>query len=632
MEQVEAPPAAVNNPQNDVVGRLASLFIELNIKSAYYVDDYNGDVDLPRVRGLIRTVFSNVAKRETLREKLGDDINIELPDVDAVLDDFGNKWETFEAHKKSGVFKIVSGLEDNDFRLDDYDRTTKLRDFFPDGSIKLISPEQWDEIFPKLQEQLQKDQAEKVLLIFDQDLRKAATEQYSSGQVQGQHLIIKVKESSIAQQSYCTLITHRIESLAEELTRRNEIAQEHEEHLSKADFFALAKLRIDYPELLCDGIKKALLNSYCELIKSKSILIIKRANKKLKKFIKELDTYDFDHTILRSSFEEGVWEAETFFRIVKTLFDHQLKKEMDANKYPTEVNGHIRKAKSISDHRFLIQPAHDPYTKKYELRHLDIYEPSDVINALNMPLENGDVFKVTEGIGINSFYILVAQECDLMIRSTGERSNDENKAVLLRISPHPLVKFEDAHSDYIKKALSKGKIPHYFATKFRLDYFNNGSDDVGIVDFSNPILVDLDILDLAVFHANGNVELDMFHPFSTEVLSTGWEIRYKILKRKFQRTVSSIDNVRFITEHLRNQADEISTGGARNDILAKFYPSISASRSIGIQHSFKDGVFKFGMRRVLRFRTKGATHLLKRFYEHLSRVADTHDFAKIGNQ
>src|SRR5690606_38544004 len=119
----------------------------------------------------------------------------------------------------------------------------------------------------------------------------------------------------------CALITHLITEVKKELPERDKIVKESDGALSKNDFFALTKKRINDPEKFCDGIKKTLLNEYCEKIKEEATEIIEEAYKEVLTKLNELDTYDFDHIILRSSYGEGVWEVNTLMRIANNFYD-----------------------------------------------------------------------------------------------------------------------------------------------------------------------------------------------------------------------------------------------------------------------------------------------------------------------
>jgi hypothetical protein len=598
----------------ETIEKLGRLLKEMNITSAYYIDDFISPIELPIVSGLIKTLLEK-GEANRVKEELGESINIELPDSETIIDDFAEKWETFDVKEQTTIYKKVSALEDIGFDSDEYDRTMRLKSVFPEHTLSLISPDDWRAKLLELETSLQNP--DKVLLIFDQDLTKATHSDFKSGRIKGDNLIVEVKKSSLWSKSYCTLITHIIETVSEEFEQRKTIASTTKGTLEEQDFFALSKKRNENPELLCDGIKKALLDRYCSRIKEKSLSIVDQAAKNIGLLLKDINTYDFDHTILRSSYEEGVWEAETFFRITKVLFDVELKRNMISENYAQVVNEDIRRAKSLSDIRFEINPLAEPYTNKYKLRHLDIYEPSEIINTHHMPLENGYVFETIDDNDNKQLYILVSQECDLMIRSKGEREN--RYGILLKITSYTSKKFSSLLDTYTRDKLSKGQNIHYFAHRFSLAYFNDGTDDVGIVDFDNAVLVDLDVLDLVVFNVNGIAELDLFNSFSTSLLNIAWENRYTELYRKHTITASSLDDLLVDIEKSRISFKEAA--------LSKFYPKISPTIQLGYSVPYNSGRFKFGVKRIKRFRNSGSKFLLDRYYKYLSRTAEAHDFA-----
>src|SRR5690606_13245956 len=110
------------------------------------------------------------------------------------------------------------------------------------------------------------------------------------------------------------LLTHTVTSYEEELPQRLEICGRIAA-LNIIDFFVLAKSRLDKPEVFGDGLKKVLLNTYCEQVKSKTIEIIRAAQATTIEELSKFDTYDFDYTVFKTSNTEGIWEPETLLRI-----------------------------------------------------------------------------------------------------------------------------------------------------------------------------------------------------------------------------------------------------------------------------------------------------------------------------
>ncbi|MBX3256366.1 MAG: hypothetical protein KF862_19680 [Chitinophagaceae bacterium] len=595
----------------ETIARFGRLLKELNITSAFYVDDYNCLVEFPMVSGMIKTLIDK-GEGNKVKEALGEAIDLELPETDIILDDFSSKWEDFDNTKRIEVFKQISALDDSSFSAEDFERTMQLKSIFPDKSLSLISPDEWKDKSKELEAELKDN--EKVLLIFDQDLTRATHEDFKSGRVKGDDLIVEVKKSSIWDKSYCTLITHVIESVPKEFEKRKTIASENKGGLQEKDFFALSKKRNENPELLCDGIKKAILDRYFELIKIKSVELIKEAQGKVIEEINKIDTYDFDQSILISSVEEGVWEVETLLRVANIIHDDSIKKLMIEKKYSEEVNPSIKKAKKISDIRFEIPSDIYPYKDSDEIRRSEIYLKAGLLNPLNSPIENGDIFEVFEGSGIGT-YILLGQECDLVIRKDGSR---ESKFGNLCKIEEKLI--DDVIQDIHKFAEKNGVQNHYLFNKFILDYFKESADTVGVINFKKPILADLNALDLVVFNTEGTASTVGLSTTDINILSHSWERRLKKLIAHYEAQKKELSE---LYQNITGIPDEV-----KQKITQKLNQPFSLGTSIGISIPFDGQDFKFGIKRIKRLRIPFSKNMLDKYAKYLARIADSHDFAK----
>lgn len=590
--------------------KLGELLELLDIKEAYYIDDYNKIDPLPIVVAATKKLYQE-QRNEDILKIFSDGIETNVPDEDAMGEQVYKKWAEIGEEEKKKMMDGVMGFEDLGFNTLDYTRTRELKESFPDKYLQAISPDEWDDTFKQLENKYATEG--KVLLLFDQDLNNAQEERFKNGTIKGQHLILNVKKSSIKDNVYCALITHLITDTSKELGERNTIIKSLE-GLTEKDFFALAKDRIKTPDLLCDGIKKTLLNGYCEEIKERSKKIIEDARENALKRILELDTYDFDHTILRSSYSEGVWEMNTFFRIAQNIFSDEVKDLMGKSNYAKNVNPFIKKAKAISDVRFNIDPQTVPYKQKFSLRHQDIYEKGDVINKLHLPLENGDVFQVIQGTG-KGYYILVGQECDLMMRTNPLGTRTTKTATLLKLKTYTRENLTELITNFYEKVRFDS---HFFSNKFKLDYFTNETNDIGLIKFGDSNIINLDVLDLCVFDINGEAKLDLAVSVDKDLLSSSWEYRYEKVVDKFKKTADSLDK-------LTPELDKLSSD-AKAQLKKKAIIRLGYIDDLG-RSEYASRKFDFGIKRVMRLKSDGAKYLLDRYYKHESRTAEQHDFA-----
>ncbi|MCK9421220.1 MAG: hypothetical protein M0Q38_01340 [Bacteroidales bacterium] len=593
----------------ETIKKLGHLLNQVGIKEAYFIDDYNINDVYSIIAGHIRTLHG-ASQTEKVIAILNNDINFTLPDIDVILEDFLKKWETFDDPKKSAIYKSFAGLNDTTFEPDDYDKTHELKNIFEERYLKLIGPEEWRTISKDIDKKI--TGTEKVLLIFDQDLTKAIDEEFTTGRTKGNSLILEVKNTGLGDKAFCILITHTISSVHEEFQKRGELAKEI--GLDTKDFFALTKQRISTPELICDGIKKAILDKYFEKIKSESLELVTKVQTDVLEGIKSIDTYDFDQSVLISSNEEGVWEVETLLRFFDILYNQKIREFMFSSSYPKTVNPDIKQAKKISDIRFEVKFDSQPNKDSDKLRRAEIYLESKILNSLHLPLGNGDIFEVYEGDNKGN-YILVAQECDLMMRSDGKRGAEF--ATLLKI--------DEKNNDEVDKLIMNFQKLYrnqnsYLANKFLLDCYSDDNQNIGVVNLKKPILVDLNVLDLCVFNQDGEASSLALIDFDQNLISSSWESRLPKLKTDFEKMFKTIKDLR---EDIKNLATE--TAGTILLLKAK---KISLNSSLGKIISLEENSIKYGIKRVRRLHNPYARNLLSKYALFTARTPELHNFTK----
>jgi hypothetical protein len=361
-----------------------------------------------------------------------------------------------------------------------------------------------------------------------------------------------------------------------------------------------------------------MINRYCEVIKKLTVEIIEKAYANALLRVKNINTYDFDHTIFQSSYEEGVWEIETLFRLSDIFIDDEIKNTIITSDFQKEINSHLRKAKQLSDIRFKIEKHTEPYADKYKLRHLEIYEGGAIINRMFKPIDNGDIFEIYEGDeATRGNYILLGQECDLMVRKDGTR--ESKLGFLYKIENHELESFLE-----ITKTHYESHRRDFYEAKFKLDYFKSGTNDVGVVSFKNPIVVDLRMLDLIAFNSDGRARFELKKPIDSTVLSFAWEKKYS----KIQDFLNMKAGWAVRAFHTLKKLKDAEYTDVRNYLTNINRLKLSLTRpEVGSDRTLISDVYDFGIRRTMFFRRPGSTILLDVLTKYQARQAELHDFA-----
>lgn len=598
-----------------------AVLSSLQIGQVYFVDDaVNHQTDLETFVGLVQSVLASGKVEELRAIPIQNAINFQI-DEEVLSAHIRQVWENVSPKKQINYFTRVYAIAGQPEAIKDINVSNHLKNFFKEGVLNCLTPHEWDAQRNGIIAGIPDGQ--RILVLFDQDLKMAGG-RFTDDNIRGEDLILETKQQAGAGKVVLTLFTHTVPDHAAELPERQRICQEYGA-LSEQDFFVLTKKRLDKQDEFTDGLKKACLNTYCEQIKDNTLAIVVEAQKRTVDRIKAFDTYEFDQAVFKSSFTEGVWEPETLLRMTDTIFKDEVRRLMLDQEYVTKTNDIITAARKISSITVKLQDVKADHTEKFKIRHQELYESPELLNPLRRPIDNGDMFKITDGARKNKRYILIAQECDLMVRSEGDKRGKRgaNMAVLAEVTVISKDKVLNEQVTTYQKQIDKKKFGnHFFADRYLLNYFELGTDKVGIVDFKDTLLVDLNILDLAVFDLTGNARLDLANPnYSAAYHNTAWQSRYEIIAQEYTKIADDLDLS-------YSSLDMVTDEGRRASLKAKINRVFSFINPAGLVMNYSNRKFDFGVERTGRLRLPKSKHLLDRYYLHLSRFAEQHDFAE----
>jgi len=469
-----------------------------------------------------------------------------------------------------------------------------------------LSPSEWEdrkgEILARASDE------SRVLCLFDQDLSEA--EGFASdGPRSGIGLLRDATENYADINIICGLLTHTISSLEGEEQVWRQLANENQLSLSR--FLPLAKLRLDdkRPWLFADGIKKTMLNAYCEELKSTAIDILKQAQADAVQRLSDLNVYEFDHIILQSSHSEGAWEADTLMRVFHIFQQDAMRKLMLDPTISGSFNETVQNTRAISAVRTTDAEASGPsYPQVWSIRNRELYEERGL--TVHSPLQVGDLFELTTDDEQPGTYILLAQPCDLMVRKDGLRSNDELLVTLVPVERR------------ITYEVWQKKPANYWRTHAAVPYFYPDSNNMAVLAFAETCWVSVNVLDLAVLDDEGICKLDLNQEMAAlpPQLTSSWRRRIEDLAERFRKHGSRLDE---FGGHIDTIEDEKARRGIWQSVMPRMW-----STEFGFPlEPYSEGVFDFGLRRIGRYRRPGADRLLKAYTRYLSRDAEEHDFA-----
>jgi hypothetical protein len=276
------------NKKEDTLIKLKELLTICNIKKIYYVDDENNlpVVNKEIIKGLLYKIFSSEKENEVYQS--GIRMFEEDQPVEVLIQCVDKYWETTSKDVQDKILLTLSSISNSE--KINLARPHSLKHQIPEEYLMFWSPYEWDTNKENLEKDLNGN--EKVLVLFDEDLKYAKNYELT----RGQDLIAAVKKSG-NKNFICTLLTHKIPAPKDELGFRIDVLKKNED-LTEEDFFPLAKSRIDDPAVFADGLKKALLNKHIVKIKKQSIAIIEAGYREAITKINNFDIYDFEDLIL----------------------------------------------------------------------------------------------------------------------------------------------------------------------------------------------------------------------------------------------------------------------------------------------------------------------------------------------
>ncbi len=500
-------------------------------------------------------------------------------------------WQNLDEERRILILDQLAKVLGSNVNIErDQVSASLLKSLIPEEvELRELTPAEWEasqaDMFGKANDQ------KSLLCLFDHNLE--AADDYSSNG--GILLLEKAIKARGDRPVICGLLTHTVK-VDEEISQSRQFADEH--NLKREDFLVLSKDRLNDSIQFAHGLKMMSLNHARDFLTAQVREIVTQADEYANDKLMTVDIYDFDHMILRSSEKEGVWEAETLFRLFDILRITAFREKVFAPENKSKLDSKISQIRTIREVPTLPDEQDHPPNQRWEIRRLELYESGDFINRAHLPLELGDIFELSD-----RKFILIAQPCDLMVRGKGGGKGHRQADIvtLVTITKEPPKNPESG-------------------TSFTLHYFDT-SGEKAYVKFRSAYHISADVLDLAVFNSNGDCRLNLSDTVS-DTLHLSWRERYKIIKKKFknyqEQSKTLLDN--FGRANLRRESKEL---------LKKSLTGRLTLSNLNVTLDFnllKDGVFKFGIRRIGRYRQPGAGVLLGNYFAFLSRNAEEHDF------
>ncbi len=474
----------------------------------------------------------------------------------------------------------------------------RLQDLLPEGATtRLLTPQGWKEHRADLIAEC--TEGHRTLFLIDQELD---VDDADLGFKKGSDIIRDLansEEAGFGTRWFCGMLTHTVEKGEEVSSWR---ALEKSENLDLRFFMPIAKTTLDDSLAFYAAVYRTLINTYCQTMKSLAADAFEKALKDALEQFSDLDPIDFEHVIVKSSETEGVSELETLIRVYGIIHKDKIKTQILQQATVKEFSAAARRVLDIADIAREISATSQE--RLHKLRLEELYEGDDLINGFNDPLRNGDVFEIGEGNDVK-LWVLIAQPCDLMVRSKGTRARENNFKVTVLA---PLRMEALGEKVEMKEGLS-----------FSLEHFDHHGAQSALVQFADATPANLHVLDLAVLNSDGQCHLSAAADPELSLHSKAWENRDKKLRKYFKKVTDKIEKAR------KQHDDEVASL-----IAAEVIPRASPKKSFANFGTYNNGEYSYPIRRCRRVRDPLAISLLSAFGRFLARDAYEHDFSRLG--
>lgn len=476
--------------RNQAREQVTQLLERVRIRRVVFVDDeFEGDIDdvVAHCRGIINAG--------------SDDVDIEGVDFaapDEVWEgDLRAKWAAMDPMERRllAAASRTSTADDSD-----QPDAGELASLLPDSvEFQPVPPSEWTD---SVAQQIVADAAKTgTLVLFDKDL----------GGVDGLRLVASLFEADASQNVWAGLLTHTVTK-----------DSEHEQWRKLADepgidderFVVISKQHLGPdPLTFPQSLKVTLMARPAADLRDQVAGAIAAGVDDALQRIKEISPQEFERMVFLTSEQEGVWEPDTLLR----MFDICIRASARKRLYDSpRVHKETTTLRRLADIR--TKPAPTTVHAQTIARN-EIYEDSEHLNRVHLPIELGDVFQLS-GTTTTKYFILVEQPCDLMVRSDGKRAPELFEVTLLSIVDGDQSGRRDC---------------------FELPAF----DEAGTSRWAHlgrVHVVPIEAVDYCVFNDDGVSALEPAKP-APALLWPAWKERHKRLRADAKKTVDAVNAV-----------------------------------------------------------------------------------------
>ncbi len=593
----------------DETSSIAALLTALGVERTVAVDDeYGEQAHVADVFVAIQDVPPNQISE--LAPELND---LNMVDHEIQEQQLGRLWPTIEMGRRRAILQALRAATSPE-EARDLKASKKLGETFGGREFLTLGRVGW----LKRKEEILEAKP-RLLLMIDEDLHKDG-----GRTTEGLDLIGEVMQRTDAESVTCVLLSHKYSRADDLLKKTEEICVER--RFDRGRFVLIPK---DYLDGDSGGFVQLLkLAMIAKPINQLRELATKVLNDALKEAVAKtamIGLLDMDELVFRSSWREGVWEPETLLRVFSLYHKVQTRKLALQNSEMHELARQMRRVSLIP-----ANPIKQLNHNIWPIQHSEIYDEEDYVNSLHFPLDLGDIFEKKGG----QKFILIAPPCDLMVRSTGMRSDGIEYATLAPILEPPAAPTTIQAANPDERSRNPDNWPES-GVDWELPYFDEA--DSYFVKFRMAINVRLFGLDLCVLNPDGKLTLSV-DAKPNLLLIPSWAKRFDRLLSYVRKIIEDyrrsgppkiqVEDEGTITEAQKHQQ---KAGRATQALILAERARLDSGRTFTPTVQTGPDRLSYNLKRVARLTQPRASALLAAYARFLTRPAFDHDLLQQKN-
>ncbi len=584
----------ISNPI-DLTSRLLSA---MSIARVISVDDDHHSHPTSSLETVVAAIRSNSIDPSLVVRAISPEQQEDLDD-DEIIDLLQDQWNEIGDERQQELTIVASRGADTHETID-RQQGSILDDNNALMSLPALIGEKFDfrkMSFSQWREQGNALVSEKTptLVLFDRSFV-----QEGQSDTAGEDLVKAILTDQNLDHIYTGLLTHTATNEASESAIAQKIFSEIQG--SSRRLVVIAKSRLstgsDFPEAL----RMVLYADELESFRRHAIDCLSAATNEAVRLLETVKPYALMATF-ESARREGSYETDNVIRMTSASARRSLEKGLRHPDFISKTLSKLRNAAGIE----LYLEANARPDDLPKITWAEKFDDKAHLAESCMPLAIGDIFRVFDlhGSGADRYYILLAQPCDLSIRSTGKRSNDLESLVLTLLKP--------------SKANDAGHYPALKSNQQYIGCFDAAKSDPWTVNFSQQIKVPCLALDACVVSSTGTSILSKTST-APQALSSAWHARFT---KMIAETTSMLTKYATLTHTITTDPAQKRNADDAKKALAALIANVGTSHSSGVTVSFdiEKGVMSYGLERYARITDSTASGLFSLMAYHQVRPA-----------